>query len=162
MTWDPHVTVAAVVEKDGKYLIVEEKSEGRVVFNQPAGHVDGNETLEQATLREVREETCWEVTLKSLIGLYVYTSPNNGVTYYRICYAAEPVREIPDAELDKDIIRAIWMTEEEIRAAGDKLRSPMVLKSLDDFKHRPHIPLDFVYELHPNGWLNSDNDPSST
>ena len=153
MAWEPHVTVAAVIEKDGKYLIVEEKSEGRIVFNQPAGHVDGNETLAQATLREIREETGWDVTLESVLGIYVYTSPTNGVTYYRICFVAKPVAEIPGAELDTDIIRALWMSEDEIRAAKDKLRSPMVLKSLDDFKTKPRIPLDFIYELHPDGWL---------
>lgn len=90
MSWQPHITVATVVERDGKFLFVEEFKAGQHVFNQPAGHLEANETLAQAALRETLEETAWDVELTGVVGIYLYTAPSNGVTYQRICFAARP------------------------------------------------------------------------
>ena len=153
MNWDPHITVACVIKKDSKYLIVEEESEGRIVYNQPAGHVDGHETLAKAALREVKEETGWTVRLSGIVGYYAYTSPINHVTYYRVTFAAEAIAPIESAELDPDIIRTHWLSLEEIISAEAQLRSPIVLKSIQDYEQRPLVPLDFIFEHHPPGWL---------
>ena len=86
--WDPHLTVATVVEDQGRFLLVEETVGGKPVFNQPAGHVEPFESLKDAAIRETLEETGWEIELTAWQGLYVYHSPRNGVTYYRHCFAS--------------------------------------------------------------------------
>jgi len=153
MTWDPHVTVASIVENDGKFLMVEERSAGKIVFNQPAGHVDGHESLAQAAKREAFEETSWDIQLTGVVGYYAYTSPINNVTYYRVTYAAIPLEQDLQAALDPDIIQAHWLSYEEISARHEQLRSPIVLKSLDDYRRRAPAPLDFIFESHPKAWL---------
>lgn len=87
MTWQAHVTVATIVEDQGRFLFVEEMKGGRAVLNQPAGHLDPNESLQRAAVRETLEETGWDVELTSVVGIYLYTAPSNGVTYQRICFA---------------------------------------------------------------------------
>jgi ADP-ribose pyrophosphatase YjhB (NUDIX family) len=146
MCWTPHATVATVVERDGRFLIVEELSGGAVVLNQPAGHIEEHERFETAALRETMEETCWQVRLKHLIGLYAYRSDNNDITYHRLCYAAEAIEHHPDAALDDGIIQALWLTRDELVARREQLRSPMVLKCIDDYLAGKAFPLDFVYE----------------
>ena len=116
MTWQPHITVATIVEHEGKFLFVEEFKANQHVFNQPAGHLEPNETLPQAALRETLEETAWEVELTGVVGIYLYTAPSNGVTYQRICFAARPVRHHADLALDSDIVRAVWLTRDELLA----------------------------------------------
>ena len=143
--WTPHATVACVVEKDGRYLMVEEHCHGQTVFNQPAGHVEENESIFDAALRETQEETAWRVELTGLIGLYIYTAPQNGVCYHRYCFSANPVEETANP-LDNDIIAAHWLSYDEITAKGDRLRSPLVLKCIDDARQRPVAPLDFIFE----------------
>lgn len=146
MCWTPHATVATVVERDGRFLIVEELSGGAVVLNQPAGHIEENERFTDAALRETMEETCWQVKLKHLIGLYAYRSESNDITYHRLCYAAEAVEHHPDRPLDEGILQALWLTRDELAARSDQLRSPMVLKCIDDYLAGKAFPLDFVYE----------------
>lgn len=145
--WTPHATVACVVERDGRYLMVEEISHGENVFNQPAGHVDEGESIFDAAIRETLEETAWDVELTGLIGLYVYTAPQNGVCYHRYCFAAKAVSETTQA-LDTDIIAAHWFSYEQITKLDTKLRSPLVMKCLNDAIKRETLPLDFIYE-HP-------------
>ncbi|HAB01477.1 MAG TPA: NUDIX hydrolase, partial [Pseudomonas sp.] len=105
MSWHPHITVATIVEDEGKFLFVEEFKAGQHVFNQPAGHLEPNETIAQAALRETLEETAWEVQLSGVVGIYLYTAPSNGVTYQRICFAARPVRHHHDLALHSGIVR---------------------------------------------------------
>ncbi|WP_028693695.1 NUDIX hydrolase [Pseudomonas cremoricolorata] len=137
MNWQPHITVATVVEDDGKFLFVEEFKAGSQVFNQPAGHLEAHETLSQAALRETLEETAWDVELTGVVGIYLYTAPSNGVTYQRICFAAKPVRHHPDRALDSDITRAVWLTREQLLAEPQRWRSELVPRCLDDYLAGP-------------------------
>lgn len=148
MVWTPHATVATIVESNNKLLLVEELSHGKPVFNQPAGHVDKNESVFEAARRETLEETGWQVELSAFIGTYIYTAPENNVTYYRFCFAAKPLQRLTE-NLDKDIIQAHWMTRTEVSALGDRLRSPLVTRCIDDYDQRPALPLSTIYE-HPN------------
>ncbi len=149
MGWEPHVTVAVVVERDGRFLVVEESAEqGRVVYNQPAGHVEKGETLEQAAVREALEETGWDVRLTGFLGLYVYTPPfDRDLTYYRACYRAEAVTHHADRPLDEGILQAEWLTRDELATCG-RLRSPLVLKCVEDAAAGIDYPMDIVHEHH--------------
>lgn len=142
----PHVTVATVVARDNHFLLVREQADGAVVYNQPAGHVDGGESLLQAAVRETLEETAWRVRLTSLLGIYQYTSPANGVSYVRVCFVADPVSHDPGATLDTGILAAEWFTEEEIAARATKLRSPMVLRAIHDYQRGKRYPLSVVQQ----------------
>jgi 8-oxo-dGTP pyrophosphatase MutT (NUDIX family) len=148
MIWTPHATVATIVEKDDKLLMVEEFSHDKRVFNQPAGHVDANESIFDAAIRETLEETGWSVELTAYLGTYVYTAPENGVTYHRLCFSAKPLRQVT-AQLDKDIIAAHWMDRADILGLGDLIRSPLVLRCIEDYDSRPHLPLSYIYEYKP-------------
>ncbi|WP_087500025.1 NUDIX hydrolase [Pseudomonas sp. SID14000] len=144
MTWQPHITVATIVEHEGKFLFVEEFKANKHVFNQPAGHLEPNETLPQAALRETLEETAWEVELTGVVGIYLYTAPSNGVTYQRICFAARPVRHHADMALDSDIVRAVWLTRDELLADPARWRSELVPRCLDDYLKGPLHSLDLL------------------
>ena len=145
MTWYPHSTVAVIVEKDGKFLIVEEESSGKVVYNQPAGHVEQNESLISAAKREAFEETAWHVEPSYIVGFYSTIGQNN-VTYHRFCFAAHAVSFDQEQTLDNGIIRAVWLTRDELAADTTKLRSPMVLKCIDDYLTGNKYPLAFIHE----------------
>jgi ADP-ribose pyrophosphatase YjhB (NUDIX family) len=144
VSWQPHITVATVVEHEGKFLFVEEFKAGRHVFNQPAGHLEANETITQAALRETLEETAWEVELTGVVGIYLYTAPSNGVTYQRICFAAHPVRHHQGRALDSDIVRAAWLTRDELLAEPSRWRSELVPRCLDDYLKGPLHSLDLL------------------
>ena len=140
MSWEPHVTVAVVVERDGRFLLVEEMSDrSEVVINQPAGHVEQGETL---------EETGWDATLTAFLGLYVYTPPHKpDLTYYRACFLATATHHHSERPLDTGILRAVWLSPEDI-AASDRLRSPLVLKCVQDALSGQRFPLALVHEHH--------------
>lgn len=146
MSWYPHITVATIVEKDGRYLLVEEWDEGRLVLNQPAGHLDEGETLAQAAVREAHEETGWDVELRHITGIYLFKSPANQVTYLRTCYLASPVRE-HDVELADEIERVLWLTRDEIEAARERWRSPLVLRCIEDHRAGQQYPNTLVQSL---------------
>jgi ADP-ribose pyrophosphatase YjhB (NUDIX family) len=142
MTWKPHVTVAAIVEQDGRFLCVEEEVEGRVVYNQPAGHLDPGESLVAACAREALEETAWRVEPYAVIGLYRLELP--ALTYLRVCFAARALRHDGARALDAGILAAPWLTRAELAAAPDRLRSPLVLRCLDDYLAGTRFPLAVV------------------
>ena len=146
MIWTPHATVAAIVEQEGRFLFVEEISHGKRVFNQPAGHVDEGESLQDATIRETFEESKWQIKPTALVGIYTYKAPSNNVTYYRFCYACEAIEEIHEAQLDKDILAAHWFTLEEVKARKEQLRSPLVMKCLEDYLAGKQYPTNLIYE----------------
>lgn len=146
MIWTPHATVAVVVEDDqDRFLMVEESSRGQIVFNQPAGHVEENEKITDAALREALEETGWQVRLDHFLGLYTFIAPANGVTYYRFCFAATALARLTD-ELDDDIIAAHWFDLEDLKARQSQLRSPLVLKCIEDYRNGRRFPLDVIVE----------------
>lgn len=157
MTWYPHKTVAVIVEQDmgqtmscddmRRFLMVEEHSDGRVVFNQPAGHLEPGETLAAAAVRETMEETAWHVELTGFVGLYQYTSPDNGVCYVRTCFSGKALKHHSHRALDPDIICTHWLTLDEIRQRKDHLRSPAVLRVLEDYLAGQCLPLTAVIDL---------------
>jgi 8-oxo-dGTP pyrophosphatase MutT (NUDIX family) len=144
MTWAPHVTVATIVVRDDRYLMVYEEADGKKVYNQPAGHLDPDETLQEAALRETLEETGWAVKLTGVVGVNLYTAPSNGVTYLRTTFIAEPLEHDTQRPLDTGIIEAVWLTLDELRARRDQLRSPMTLQILEDYLAGRRFPLEVV------------------
>jgi len=142
MEWDARLTVAAIIERDGRFLLVEETADGSddLVYNQPAGHLDPHETLAAAAIRETLEETAWEIQVEAIVGVYYWTHPQ-GQTYIRTCFAGQALRHHPDQPLDHGIARALWLTREEVAALGIKLRSPMVLRCIDDYLAGTRYPL---------------------
>ncbi len=141
----PHATVAAIIEQHGKYLLVREYSQGQLVYNQPAGHLENGESILQALVRETLEETGWHVAPEAFIGVYVYHAPN-GITYVRNTLSATPIEFNPDTTLDDGIEEAVWLTYDEIIAIRDQLRSPIVLKVIDDFRAGKRYPLELLHE----------------
>ena len=144
MSWQPHITVATIIEQDGKFLFVEEFKANRHVFNQPAGHLEVHETLPQAALRETLEETGWDVQLTAVTGIYLYTAPSNGITYQRICFAARPVRHHPGLALDQGIIGPQWLTRDELLAQSTRWRSELVMQCIDDYLAGERFPLSLI------------------
>ena len=134
--WKPSVTVAAVIERDGRFLVIEEETSEGVRLNQPAGHLDPHESLEQAVVREVLEETAHDFTPTALVGMYMsrYMSKRRGVdvTYLRFTFCGDPGQEY-DQPLDDGILRTMWMTRDELAACQDTHRSPIVLRCVDDY-----------------------------
>lgn len=146
MTWTPHATVAVIVEdSEGRFLLVEEVSGGQVVFNQPAGHVEQDEPITAAAVRETLEETGWQVELEHFLGLYTYKAPANGVTYFRFCFSAKAIRKVTDT-LDDGIIAAHWLNLDAIRSRQPQLRSPLVLECIQDYRKGRRFPLDVIVE----------------
>lgn len=139
-----HLTVATVVKRDDKFLLVREFSDQKTVLNQPAGHVEPGETPLEAAVRETLEETGWHVRPTALISFTTYLSPTNGITYYRLAIAADSVEFDPKATLDSDIEEALWLDYEEILQNENSLRSPMVMQAINDYLKGPLYPLDIL------------------
>ena len=146
-SWLPHVTVATVIEQEGRYLLVEErdKTSGLMVFNQPAGHLEEGETLAQAALRETLEETGWTVELLGVLGIALYTAPGNGITYNRISFIAKPIAALENAVLDTDITDIHWLEYEEILYNSARMRSPLVIAAIEQYRKGHCYPLDLIY-----------------
>ncbi len=144
--WQPDVTVATVVVRDGRLLCVEERTNGHLVINQPAGHLEPDESLIEAAVRETREETGWNVRVTHLVGAYQWKA-ETGRHYLRFAFAAEPVDEIPGAKLDEGIVRALWLTPEELQAEAARHRSPLVWRTVADFLGGNRHPLSLVSQL---------------
>ncbi|WP_182529146.1 NUDIX hydrolase [Dokdonella fugitiva] len=141
--WRPHVTVATVVPREGRFLLVEEDVRGRTVLNQPAGHLEPDESLLDAAVRETLEETGWDVALTCLLGVQQWRSPS-GSQFVRFTFGADALRHEAGRPLDAGILRALWLSREEIAADAARLRSPMVLASIDDWLGGRRLPLDSV------------------
>ena len=146
MSWHAHVTVATVVEREGRFLLVEETKHGKKVLNQPAGHLEPDECLSAAAVRETLEETGWSVRLDGIVGIALYMAPTNGVTYHRTTFFATPVSHDANRPLDSDIDGTVWLTLEEINAATDRLRSPMVLQVIEQYLAGHRYPLTMILE----------------
>lgn len=147
--WRPHVTVASVIADGARFLMVEERIGGRLVYNQPAGHLDDHESLIAAAQRETLEETGWTVQLEHLIGVHQWRSHEHGEGVLRFSFAGRAVAHDPTRALDQGIERALWLTREEIAALGERLRSPLVLLSIDAWLAGQRLPLQSLASLLP-------------
>lgn len=145
--WAPHVTVAAVVEKSGNFLMVEEMIQGRKVITQPAGHLDDGESLIDAVQREVMEETGLEFRATELVGIYKAKTAGSGDTWLRFTFTGEILSDAEPSPNDGDILSAFWMSEADIRSDESRIRSPQVLAGLDDYNMGQRFSLDLIREM---------------
>lgn len=144
--WQPDVTVATVVVDGGRLLVVEESVGDRLVLNQPAGHLEPDESLVDAALRETREETGWDVRLTAFVGAYQWKA-DDGRHYLRFAFAAEPVAHDAGRPLDQGIVRALWMTPSELEQARSRHRSPLVWQVVADHLAGRRHPLDLLQQM---------------
>lgn len=142
--WKPNVTVAAVIERDGRYLLVEEETAEGIRFNQPAGHLDQGESLVAACAREALEETAWHFTPTALLGIYLWPRPQRDITYLRFAFCGRVGEAIAGRVLDEGIVRTLWLTPAQMREQHARMRSPLVLKCLDDHLAGRRFPLGLV------------------
>jgi 8-oxo-dGTP pyrophosphatase MutT (NUDIX family) len=146
--WKPNVTVAAIVEQDGRFLLVEEETDDGLRFNQPAGHLDAGESLVAACAREALEETAYAFTPTDLVGVYQWPRPkkeNEGdITYLRFAFAGKLGARDTARQLDIGILRAVWLTPAEIEACADRHRSPLILQCVRDYLAGRRFPLDLI------------------
>jgi 8-oxo-dGTP pyrophosphatase MutT (NUDIX family) len=143
----PHLTVAAVVERDGRFLCVEEHVGGARVINQPAGHVDDGESLLDAVRRETLEETGWQFEPEALVAIYRWRHPDNGETFIRATFRGELGQRLHDRPPDDSIIEAVWLTRDELCGGQRTLRSPLVVRSVEDYLAGNRFPLDLLVDL---------------
>ena len=141
--WKPSATVAAVMERDGRFLFVEERIDGRLVLNQPAGHLDPGESLVAACRREVLEETAHHFEPTALVGIYRWHYAAKDVTFLRFCFAGR-VEGTAERPLDKEVVRLHWLTPAELAARKEDHRSPLVAKCVQDFLAGRRFPLEVL------------------
>lgn len=144
---DVHVTVASVVARDGRFLLVEETVGTRSVLNQPAGHWEAGESLVEAAVRETLEETAWEVSPIAVLGAYEFQPEDLPYGFLRFAFLAEPRRHHPSRALDPGIVRALWLSADELRAQAARHRSPMVMRCVDDALAGRSYPLSLLAHL---------------
>jgi 8-oxo-dGTP pyrophosphatase MutT (NUDIX family) len=147
MSCDPEVTVAAIVERGGRFLMVEEPISGRLVLNQPAGHLEDRESLVEAVIRETREETAWRLHPEALVGIYLWRNPDSERSYVRFAFCGTVDQHDATQPLDQGIQRALWLTRDQLLAQTGRLRSPLVMRCLDDYTLGRRRPLDTVAML---------------
>lgn len=143
----PRVTVASVLERDGSFLLVEETIRQRHVLNQPAGHLELHETLVDAVVRETLEETGWQFRPTHLTGIYRWSNHEANITYVRFCFTGELLKHEANRPLDKGIIRALWLSPEQIRSGTLPVRSPLVLRCIEDYLAGQRFDLDLITEM---------------
>jgi 8-oxo-dGTP pyrophosphatase MutT (NUDIX family) len=145
--WKPNTTVAAIIEQNGKFLLVEENTDRGNRFNQPAGHLEDGETLLQAVIRETMEESAYEFMPEALLGIYHWKHPHNDTTYLRFAFIGKVGVNYPMQELDVGIVQAVWMGIDEIRDKAGLMRSPQVITCLEDYLAGKRYPLEVVTHL---------------
>ncbi len=150
--WKPSVTVAAIIERDGRFLLVEEETPEGLKLNNPAGHLDPGESPVEGCAREALEETTHRFTPKHLLGIYISRLQRQGpgealedITYLRFAFAGELGEVVPGRQLDTGIVRTVWMTPDEVRASTERHRSPLVLRCMEDYLRGQRFPLELVY-----------------
>ena len=156
MGWNPEVTVAAIVELDNRFLMVEERISGRLVLNQPAGHLEDDETLVEAVIRETREETAWRFHPEALVGVYLWRSPITERSFLRFAFCGTVDDHQARLPLDIGIVRSVWMTHDQLLAQPARLRSPLVLRCIEDYRSGARRPLESVAMLGLDDALRAD------
>jgi 8-oxo-dGTP pyrophosphatase MutT (NUDIX family) len=144
MIWKPNVTVAAIIEREGKFLLVEEETDDGIRYNQPAGHLECRESLAEAVIREALEETGYDFVPQSLVGVYNWRNEAKDVTYLRFAFAGSVVGHHAQRALDDGIIAAHWLTLDEIRALKPLHRSPLILQCIEDWCAGKRCPLELI------------------
>ena len=148
MVWRPHVTVAAVIEREQRFLMVEEHTPRGLQFNQPAGHLEEGEDLINAVKREVCEETAWQFAPEYLLGVQLWRKDSQSTTFLRVCFAGKCYDHNPEQALDTGIIATHWLSYSQLLTLQHKLRSPLVLASIKDYLDGQHYPLSLL-----SSWL---------
>ena len=151
--WKPSVTVAGIIEQDGRYLLVEEHTPKGLMFNNPAGHLDPGESPLQACVREVLEETAYAFTPTALVGIYLSRfskpptpqDPEEDITYLRFAFTGELGAHDPTRQLDTGIVRTLWMTMDEMKATQARHRSRLLIRCAEDHIRGIRLPLDTIY-----------------
>ena len=146
-TFQPHVTVAAVAERDGRFLIVREPIHGRMVLNQPAGHVEDGESFIAAVIRETKEETRWDFEPQGLVGLYRWRTPDRSRTFIRACFHGPVTGCDEHAVLDPAIDSVHWLSAQALQQRRQEHRSPLVPTCLNDYLAGKRYPLDLLTDL---------------
>lgn len=141
------ITVAALIERSGRFLLVEEHAGGRAVFNQPAGHLEPGETLTEAVVRETLEETGYDFEPTAVLGLYQWYSQKDDLTFLRVAFCGRAKAPVAEPVLDEVIIATHWLSREQVLAYEPRLRSPMVLRCIDDYRAGTRFPLSCLAEL---------------
>ena len=145
--WKPNATVAAIIEQNGKFLLVEEETDRGNRYNQPAGHLEDGETLLQAVIRETMEESAYEFMPNALLGVYHWKHDHNDTTYLRFAFIGKVGKHYPMQELDTGIVRAVWMSIDEIRDKAGLMRSEQVLSCIEDYLADKSYPLEVITNL---------------
>ncbi len=147
--WKPSVTVAAIIERGGKFMLVEEETAEGLKLNNPAGHLDPGESLISACAREALEETTHRFTPTALVGVYMSrlqrAATGEDITYLRFAFCGDLGEAQPGTRLDHGIVRTLWMTPEEIRASAERHRSPLLLRCMEDYLAGQRLPLQLLY-----------------
>jgi 8-oxo-dGTP pyrophosphatase MutT (NUDIX family) len=143
----PDITVAAVTESDGRFLVVEERINRRLVFNQPAGHVEQGETLLDAVVRETREETAWGFEPQQLLGVYLWRNPSSGRSTMRFAFTGKVLDHNAQQPLDRGIVCTHWLSKVDLMQREPQLRSPLVLRCVEDYLGGARMPLESVAKL---------------
>ena len=144
MVWKPDVTVAAVIEREGRFLLIEEFVGERLVINQPAGHLEANESLIDAAIREALEETAWTFVPEAISGIYLWPHPERNLSFLRVTFAGSVTRHHPERRLDRGIRRTLWLSRDEVAQRANQLRSPMVLQCIDDYLSGARYPMSIL------------------
>ena len=147
MIWKPHVTVAAIAENNGKFLIVEEMIDGQMVYNQPAGHLDSGESLIEAVIRETLEETAWTFQPEALVGIQLWRHPVHSESYLRFSFCGSCYEHNTNRPLDDGIEDVVWLSRDELMDNNHRLRSPMVLRTIDDYLEGRRYSLDILEHI---------------
>ena len=142
--WKPNVTVAGIIERNHRFLLVEENTTDGVRLNQPAGHLEEGESILEAARREVLEETAHPFTPESLVGIYQWVRPAGDITYLRFAFTGHIGERISDRQLDEGIIRTVWMSLEELRDSRERHRSPIILRCVEDYLSGKRHGLDLL------------------
>ena len=147
MSWVPHITVASIIKKNNEYLFVEEYINDKKVLNQPAGHLEEHETLEEGCIRETLEETAYDVEVDYLVGIYQERKKNSLDMWLRFCFKCNILEEHLDRSLDKNILRKLWLPKKELTSSNFLYRSDMVLKCIEDYEKGVKYPKEILKNL---------------